>query len=249
MPPPSSLQRRLPALGHALSRVFAAMDTLGKRMARGTLPRDATELLQAATAKAMPPTQTLFCGWRERTWQIVGSGLSMNESAPEALTAMLPVSLLLACALLHLPGLRQAMRRELRYARYDRLARVLPRVWWVTNDTLPPGSVIAGLGITAWNELPKVLAQGRRFAWVIVDAKGREIARAEVSGSLPPLAEQEIMLLVECSTQQPFDGWVQASYGPVEAGRWTMNAAQQWQPEAQRWSEWEGQRKTGVMAA
>jgi hypothetical protein len=68
-----------------------------------------------------------------------------------------------AVLLLHLPVLRDFWRKELRAARYERLRHVLPKVWAMDPTTLPPGAVIAGLGITNWHDLSKLEAKGRHF--------------------------------------------------------------------------------------
>jgi hypothetical protein len=229
----------LPSLGHGLSRIDAALDTLGKRMERGTLPDAAEALVTAAKCFKEAAACTVLCGWRDKTWEIIARRPLASVTAPTDEATRLPASLLLACTAFHLPSLRPAMRRELHDMRYDRLARVLPRVWWVTPDALPPSSVIAGLGINAWAELPAVMAKGRRFAQVTVTADGQEVERAEVISELRPGAEGEITLLQELPSPQPFDGWVQASYEIKDTGRWALHTAQQWHPEEQRWGELE----------
>jgi hypothetical protein len=218
LPPP--LYRQLPGLGYALSRVDAGIRILHRRVQRGSLPPLAIELLGAASALPAPSALSVLSAWRGSAWQILASDESLplvTDSAPSS-TANVSPALLLASAAFRLPALRVAMRRELRYARYDRLLRVLPNVWWFTADALPPGAVIAGLGITSWEELPKLIASGRRFEHLTLHG---------------------LALLHELPSEDPFDGWVASHYiaDAQQQQHWSLAKAQRWTSASAAWSE------------
>lgn len=65
----------------------------------------------------------------------------------------LPAGFALPLAVFWLPALRSFWERTLRKSHYQRLTRLLPRVWFLTADAPPPGAVIPGLQITSWNQL------------------------------------------------------------------------------------------------
>ena len=150
---PRSIARRVRTLGHALSRVQAALQLLPKRLERGLLDASSTAWIHqwAGPTLNQPAmngdTLKATVAWQDHAWQV-------SELPPEWVGALL---------LLHLPVLRDFWRRELREMRYERLCRVLPKVWARDPTPLPPGSVIAGLGIKSWEELPRLEAKGRRF--------------------------------------------------------------------------------------
>lgn len=66
-------------------------------------------------------------------------------------------------ALLHLPALREFWTAELRAAHYQHLVKMIPQAWCMDATPLPPGAVIAGLGISTWEELSRLEAEGRKF--------------------------------------------------------------------------------------
>jgi len=150
---PRSIARRVRTLGHALSRVQAGLQLLPKRLERGLLDTSSTAWVNqwAGTALASPSTAgkalTATIVWQENAWLV-------SEVPPVWHGALL---------LLHLPVLRDFWRKELRAARYERLRRVLPKVWAMDPTPLPPGAVIAGLGITSWHDLSELEAKGRHF--------------------------------------------------------------------------------------
>lgn len=149
--------RRLRTLGHALVRLHAGTATLA-----GRLRKD-------------PQTSGLPSGWLDR-WgldryhapalpvraQVRWSAHEWHVTEPMADHA-LPDAWITALLALHLPALRIFWRKELRAARFDRLQRVLPRVWPVDPAPLPPGATISGLGLASWDDLPRLLATGRAF--------------------------------------------------------------------------------------
>ena len=65
-------------------------------------------------------------------------------------------------ALLHLPALRDFWTAELRASHHAHLLQVIPHAWCMDPTPLPPGSVIAGLGITSWDGLERI-ESARRF--------------------------------------------------------------------------------------
>lgn len=73
-------------------------------------------------------------------------------------------------ALLHLPALRAFWIASLRAAHAKHLQQHVAPAWCLDPTPLPPGSVIAGLGIGAWDELPALLAQGEPLMEVPVGA-------------------------------------------------------------------------------
>ncbi|MFZ4593585.1 MAG: hypothetical protein ACOYOF_04970 [Verrucomicrobiaceae bacterium] len=150
---PRSIARRVRTLGHALSRVQAGLQLMPKRLERGLLDASSTAWIYqwAGSALDSPSTTsealTATIVWQENAWLV-------SEVPPVLHGALL---------LLHLPVLRDFWRKELRAARYERLRHVLPKVWAMDPTTLPPGAVIAGLGITNWHDLSKLEAKGRHF--------------------------------------------------------------------------------------
>lgn len=73
-------------------------------------------------------------------------------------------------ALLHLPALRAFWIASLRAAHARHLQQVVAPAWCLDPTPLPPGSVIAGLDIGSWHELPALLARGERLTEVTVGA-------------------------------------------------------------------------------
>lgn len=66
-------------------------------------------------------------------------------------------------ALLHLPALRQFWTAELRASHYQHLVKMIPQAWCMDATSLPPGAVIAGLGISSWSELSRLESEDRQF--------------------------------------------------------------------------------------
>lgn len=157
---PRPIARRLRTLGHALTRVEAALRLLPKRLERGLLDATSTAWIQqwaggvlgqghgqGQPSLASDEVLKATIAWQEQAWLV-------SELPPAWHGALL---------LLHLPVLRDFWRKELRAARYERLKRVLPKVWAKDPAPLPPGAVIAGLDIASWEDLPRLEAKGRTF--------------------------------------------------------------------------------------
>lgn len=88
----------------------------------------------------------------------------------ELMSPELAAELSLLCALVHLPILRGFLGRNLRRTRFERLRRVLPTGWFLDADPLPPGAVIPGLGITAWQKLARTRRADQTFVMVLFAA-------------------------------------------------------------------------------
>jgi hypothetical protein len=71
-------------------------------------------------------------------------------------------------ALLHLPALRAFWIASLRATHAQNLQQHVAPAWCLDPAPLPPGSVIAGLGIGSWDELPSLRAEGQRLTEVPV---------------------------------------------------------------------------------
>lgn len=67
-------------------------------------------------------------------------------------------------ALLHLPALRDFWTAELRASHFAHLLQMIPQAWCLDSEPLPPGSVIAGLGISGWHELARLEEGGLKLA-------------------------------------------------------------------------------------
>ena len=76
---------------------------------------------------------------------------------------------LVALLLLQLPSLKAFWQRALRSQRFALLRRVLPQVWPLDLAPLPAGTTISGLGLSRWQDLPRLVAQGRCFEFVSLE--------------------------------------------------------------------------------
>jgi hypothetical protein len=71
-------------------------------------------------------------------------------------------------ALLHLPALRGFWIANLRASHAHHLQQRVSPAWCLDSAPLPPGSVIAGLNIGSWDELPALRARDQGLAEVAV---------------------------------------------------------------------------------
>lgn len=94
--------------------------------------------------------------------------ISFAEGSLRSDGPLSPVSSPLWHALLHLPALRDFWTAELRASHYAHLLQIIPQAWCMDPAPLPPGTVIAGLGITGWEELPRLAATGVEFSQISV---------------------------------------------------------------------------------
>jgi hypothetical protein len=230
---PPFLLRRLPGLGHALSRLQMSISTLNRRTQKGSLSAQAEALLAAANNSK--PTKELFIliGWRGQRWDILAYNAAAFEA--DASPPVLDAAMLLSCAILHLPSLRIALRKELRSARFARLRTALPLVWWRTDETIPPGATVAGLGISSWSALPQLLAKGRNYECVGLNAEGEETYRETISGKSDLSLAGMVTLIHETTGQPPFDGLLKAHYSADGNGRWSLQSTEQRLTEEGSW--------------
>ncbi len=205
---PPGLRRRLPALGHGLHRLREAWKVLETRLERGLVDVETAAWIKrwSGMPGADLPDKALLV-WAGKAWQVAGLG---GEEIP---AAWLPLLLLL-----HLPVLRSYWRRALRSQRFAWMSKALPRVWAVDPTPLKPGAVIAGLGIAAWEDLPRLLEQGRGFFvmdWA--EGGGRQVDAAMWPGILTEAADKRL-LLIERSAAEP-EGALAVSWKRDENGR------------------------------
>lgn len=125
---PTSLDKAVPTLGHAVSVWMGAASRLP----------GAPEIL-AAVDVASPMTLELV--WNEAGWWIAGCSW-----LPERLPW------LQARRQLHLPSLKHRWIREVRRSRFEFLRQHVAPAWQIVEEACPPGSVIAGLHATSWAE-------------------------------------------------------------------------------------------------
>ncbi len=159
----ASAARRLPEdhpawkdlrpFGYECTRWLAAMAMLQTRLRKGRLSATlAAFLTEWMPQEAVTPAVTEPF---KLTWE---NGRLAAEGA------LAPVTLPVWHALLHLPALRDFWTAELRASHHAHLLHMIPPAWCMDPAPLPPGSVIAGLDITNWDELPRLTDAGRRFS-------------------------------------------------------------------------------------
>ena len=136
------------SLGWELCRLAVAGDLLNARWKRGTLTPPLMDFLSNTVTVSDGAGGRLQGAFSQRFW-VCGKSVRLPWKALEenGVSACL-------LALFHLPALRSFWSRALRRSHYERLCRELPRAWFVTDETLPAGAVIPGLGITSWDCLP-----------------------------------------------------------------------------------------------
>lgn len=169
---PRTVARRVRTLGHALGRLQAGMDLLQTRLERKMLDGVSTAWIREWTHLALadqpriqsPLTATIAWSTENRVWRVIE----------------LPKPWHGALMLLHLPALKSFWRKELRAARFALLQRVLPRVWAKDETMLPPGAVIAGLGLTSWADLSRLQESGRRFVEIPLAERKTLVLEAQV---------------------------------------------------------------------
>lgn len=138
--------------GYECSRWLSAMGMLQTRFHKGRLGEELTAFLGTWMPKepvATPAPENFEMSWDQ-------TGLSGD-------TALQPVTDPLWQALLHLPALKGFWTAELRSSHHVHLLQLIPQAWCMDPTPLPPGSVIAGLDIGGWRELPRLETEGRVF--------------------------------------------------------------------------------------
>jgi len=171
---PKALLKHLRPLGHEVALFEAAAVQVMSRLEKGRFEPALADFLQRWRPGVLPlgdSNQLLILLLKESThgWQLAGSSLDwLNDPA--------------WAALLHLPALRAFWAANLRASHLDHLRQVMPQAWFMDHTPLPPGSVIAGLGIGSWAELPHLREQGRGL---IIDGQAADfpIDQALKSGS------------------------------------------------------------------
>lgn len=150
---PKSLLKHLRPLGHEVILWQSAARQLLAWLDKGRFTGDSGAFLQRWKPRMEPPAEaaegpfTLLLHEHTDGWQLTQSSLGwMNDPA--------------WAALLHLPALRPAWSSLMRASHLEHLRQMLPQTWFLDSATLPPGSVIAGLGIPGWAGLPGL---GKRF--------------------------------------------------------------------------------------
>jgi len=150
---PKAVLKHLRPLGHEVTLFEAAAVQVMSRLEKGRFEPALADFLQRWRPKVLPSEDsgellTLLLKEGASGWQLAGSSLDwLNDPA--------------LAALLHLPALRAFWAANLRASHLDHLREVMPQAWFMDATPLPPGSVIAGLGIGSWAELLHLREQGR----------------------------------------------------------------------------------------
>lgn len=144
--PPKAWLKHLRPLGHELHLFHAAVEALLRRAKKQRLPTELSTFLQSWLPESLPEMPAhqnrLLLGETATGWQFVASAPAwLNDP--------------IWAALLHLPGLRSHWQAQVRGTHLEHLQQLLPPAWLLDATPLPPGSVIAGLGITGWDRLTK----------------------------------------------------------------------------------------------
>ncbi|MDP1587089.1 MAG: hypothetical protein Q8M07_05070 [Prosthecobacter sp.] len=130
--------------GYRVRRWAAAREVLGHRLLKQRLPVVLGDFLEKWGA-GLPQETVPALEWR------LNFGLTQDQIWLLGGPNDLP-DLPLERALLHLPALRGFWRQELRQHHFDELRAIVPQAWLMDEAAVPPGAVIHGLGITAWEE-------------------------------------------------------------------------------------------------
>ncbi len=151
---PRAVLKQVKPIGHEIGLWAEALQKLKARLEKGRFSAELTAFLQSRwpNQQADHPTRSFGLLLREGTqgWQIVGGSPPwLNDPA--------------FAALLHLPALRPAWAADMRASHLEHLRQIIPHAWFLDPTPLPPGSVIGGLGIPSWQELPNLHGQGRTF--------------------------------------------------------------------------------------
>lgn len=154
--------KALRPFGHELVRWRHASGALQQRWRKGRLPAPLTEFLERwmprqAVAEEMPEAFEVRLG--DDRLHVEGPLSAVADPRWQAL--------------LRLPALRDFWVAELRAAHLAHLLEMVPPVWCMDGAPLPPGAVIAGLGIHDWRQLPELVAAGRRLEVEVLDSGDR----------------------------------------------------------------------------
>ena len=137
-------QTAVESAGYRVARWAAAREVLQTRVAKGRVSGELgailTKWLTDVPAIALEDNFELSFTATPEQIRLTGGSLVFATSPLEQ-------------ALLHLPALRSFWRNELRQAHFDALKAIVPPAWLRDETPVPPGAVIHGLGITAWERL------------------------------------------------------------------------------------------------
>ncbi|MFN0075883.1 MAG: hypothetical protein ACKVY0_05360 [Prosthecobacter sp.] len=144
---PRPLRAAVESAGYRVVRWAAAREVLQTRVTKGRITGAVGEFL----ARWLPvvPVTAIADEWM-LTFAVMPKQIRLAGGS-ESLAAS-P----LEHALLHLPALRSFWRNELRQQHFVALKALVPPVWLMDSAPVPPGAVIHGLGITAWDQLERV---------------------------------------------------------------------------------------------
>jgi hypothetical protein len=151
---PKAVLKQVKPLGHEIGLLASALQTLKARLQKGRFSPELTAFLQSRWPNQLAdfPSGGFGLVLREGPlgWRLVsGSPLWLNDPA--------------FAALLHLPALRPTWAADMRASHLEHLRQIMPHAWFLDPTPLPPGSVIAGLGIPSWQHLPSLHGHGRVF--------------------------------------------------------------------------------------
>lgn len=192
---PHSVSRRLRTLGHALTRLEAAVTVLQRRCAKGHAVQGMTPdwfrswggTSVIGTGSLVDFTQPWPAAIEQRDYEWLAAGFDKDQD--------LSLSWAVALLFLHLPVLRAFWHKELRAHRAGLLQRVLPRVWPLDPSPLPPGAVISGLNLSSWSQLPSLVDSGRTFEVLSLTGKRQNVTAATWPDILTQAHEEKILLV------------------------------------------------------
>jgi hypothetical protein len=148
-----SLAKHLAPLGHEVTLWHEAIQLLRTRLAKGRVPEPLGPFLQLwlpSQPPAPPPLSPSLLLGQDDSGRLFLHGSSAPFATDPAWRA-----------LLHLPALRSAWVADLRASHFDHLRLLIPPAWLLDPAPLPPGAVIAGLGIPDWSAFDPA---GRAFS-------------------------------------------------------------------------------------
>jgi len=144
---PTATREMSESAGYRVVRWQAAREVLRNRVEKGRVTGELGEFLVhwLAVGVLLPPADEIsltFSVTLDHLW-LTGGRTVLVESPLER-------------ALLHLPALRRFWDQELRLRHFEALRTSVPAAWMLDAAAVPPGAVIHGLGITAWEQLGDV---------------------------------------------------------------------------------------------
>lgn len=196
---PRSVLKQVKPLGHEIGLWAGAIQRLKTRLEKGRFSPELTAFLQSYWPNQQADLCTGSFGLLLREgrqgWQLVGgSSLWLNDPA--------------FAALLHLPALRPAWAADIRASHLEHLWQIIPHAWFLDPTSLPPGSVIGGLGIPSWQHLPSLHGRGRTFETPPATRLTDSLSQEEWQTAIQQALETSSVL-----REQPSSGsWLLAQY-------------------------------------